>query len=107
MMNDGWNAFVQETLQFNDRSNTRLLNAVRLSKGEEFVADVRALMKTARSEHGLLRVVKEPVGMKQSSTKHGSITEMWLNQRSTSSGIRGAIYIQVKPARWLKITYSA
>jgi hypothetical protein len=104
-LESGWRQFVMEIRSQNKTSNDRLCRLLRQIKGEEFVDDLKAFMKSIGHEYGLLRVSRKPQGMLLNDNRFETIKEVWIDQRSSPHGPSGVVYIQVKPNRWVTIGF--
>ena len=104
MMNDGWEQFVNEIRDENDKWNFRLLRAIEKVKGELFVSELKVLLK--RVDFGKLHITNKPIGMKIGENRFATIREVWINQKIIDGVARGSVCVQIKPNRWLIAQYA-
>lgn len=104
IFNAGWNEFVQEMRDNNDRSNFRLLKLVEKIKGELFVSELKILLK--RVDYGMLHITRTPIGMCIGENRFATIQRVWVGQKSIDGQAHGSICVEVKQDRWIVAEYT-
>jgi len=102
----GWTEFIKGLQKENNSKNERLFKALTAVKGERFVSQLREMLEHIGCNHSLLHVVRQPVGMAINERRFSEISEIWVDQKSTLEGYFGSVCVQVKPERWVKVSYS-
>lgn len=105
VFNAGWEVFVKQLREENDRCNERLFRVVAAIKGNDFVDELRKFHAEIE-EQSLIRVVRKPSGMQITDNRWNFMKTFWIDQRNISGEYHGSICIQVKENRWLKINYA-
>ena len=103
IFNAGWDEFVKNIREDNDRCNYRLLRLVEKISGELFVTDLKILLK--RVDHGMLRVVRKPIGLELKENRFATIPKIWVDQKYIDGQTKGSICVQVKDNRWIVAYY--
>lgn len=100
----GLKDFVRSIRQENAKSNRRLYKILEPIKGKSFVDSVKNLLK---SQDGLpqIRIARKPLGVCLKDNRWSAIPELWIDQRQSTDGSTGYLYVQVKDNRWLKIHF--
>lgn len=88
---------------FTLKSNTRILKVFAYIKGEQFSNDLKQLSKIAGD--GLIKLAKSPKGMKIKDKRWSTIPEIWVNQKATSEGIQGEIFVQISTNKWAYVSF--
>lgn len=107
MLDREWRNFIRWVRQENAKSNRRLYKIIEAIRGKSFVDSLKNLVK-ATSKGGLpqLRITRRPEGIRLSDNRWSGIPEIWVDQRShVEIGIKGAVYVQVKENRFVKINF--
>jgi len=101
----GWREFVRGIQSQNQISNLRVFRILSKIKGNDFVADLIALMKVMKQKYAYLSFTKNPKGVIIKDNRTKSITELMVEKFQSGSYREGKIYIQVRPDRWVTFVF--
>lgn len=104
LFDEAWAEFVKEIHKENRKSNRRLFKLLTAIKGDAFVADLKKAANTI-NKGCRLRVAREPKGLVFGDRRWKTIPKIYVDQKTNSDGVEGAVYIPVKPDRYIVIYY--
>lgn len=100
----GWKHWVQGIQQQNDVSNVRLLKILSQIKGNDFVADLIALMGK-KNKHAYLELTRKPKGIVLKDGRFANIPELMIDKYTSGSYREGKVFIQIKKDRWVSFVF--
>jgi len=105
----GWKEYVKGIRKQNVEANEELYKDILAIKGEEFVEDLKSLLKDIKLQHSLLTIATKPEGIELNDSRYTTIPKIWITQKLGSiyseNGLTGSMCIQLKEDRWIKINY--
>lgn len=103
-----WKDFIRSVQQENAKSNRRLYKIIEAIRGKSFVDSLKHCVKaTSKGWVPKLRIARKPEGIRLSDNRWSGISQIWVNQKSsTEMGMEGAVYVQVKENRFVKINFN-
>lgn len=102
--NAGWREFVKDIQGRIDVSNVRTFKILSKLKGNEFVSDLRELMKMMKRKSAYLSFTKEAKGVLMKDNRVSNIPELWVYRASSPNYSDYQVFIQVNENRYVTFT---
>lgn len=100
---EGWKEYVKHIREENRRSNYRLMKAVAKVNGREYLESLKVILKTVGTG-SLIRFSNKATGIVFCKPEWRGIGDVYIDQRSTTDGMKCDIYMPVKSGKFLHLT---
>lgn len=98
----GWRQFMKHIREENRQSNYRLMKVVARVKGKAYLNSMKVILRTVGTGQRI-RFADKACGAIFRNPKWEGIGDVWIDQRSSSEGMKLDIYMPIKPGKFLHL----